>query len=437
MQRRMSLWIVALVLLAAAKGLAADGGGYRGPDRNGVYPQKGLLKRWPECGPRPIWKFERLGDGWSSVTVVNKTVYVLGGASPGHLFSFTLDGELKYREPYGREFQKRFNGSRATVEIKDGKAVFSSGVGVIYCCDAATGKTLWSLDTVAEFKNQVPGWGYNVSPLIVDDRVVFSIRRGVATTVAADLATGKTVWANEASTFAIADSSPILARPGKTPLIVDSLWSATIAADPADGRIVWKDPMKSGSIATPVWAEGMLVASVGGALTAFTPAADGRGFEPAWQGPGFRQIAQIVVLDGKVFVQGDDTQVREVREAKAGREVVTTRPTKVLCLRAFDLKTGKPLKSEPIVKEGSLWAADGMVYMLEGGEGAWQKGEPARTRISLVKPTPVGFEIVSRFEPLVGTKEAWVNAAVAEGRLFIRHGSLIACYDISDPDHGR
>ena len=102
----------------------------------------------------------------------------------------------------------------------------------------------------------------------------------------------------------------------------------------------------------------------------------------------------------------------------------------MFCIQARDLATGKRLHSEPVTKDGSMSAADGMIYLLEGGEGAWQAGQPAKTQLSLIKPTPTGFEIVSRFDPLVGTKEAWLNPCIAAGRLFLRHGSLLACYDL-------
>lgn len=432
----MSHYGAKLVVLASvlayglASARAADSGGYRGPTRNGVYPEKGLLKTWPEGGPKLLWKYDQLGPGWTSVTVANQTAYVLGGASPGRLFAFTLDGQLKFTKPYGPDFRKRFDGSRSTVDIKDGRAYFASGLGVVYCLDAATGETLWSVDTVVRFKNQVPGWGYNISPLVVDDKLVLPIRRGTNTMVALSLKTGETLWANEPSTWAIGDSSPVLVEDGKTRLIVNNLWNATIAVDPATGKVVWKHEGPSGTIVTPVYHEGRLFAAVGGKATMYKLRPDGQGFERLWEGSGFNGISQAVQLDGKVFLLANESRSVEYTETKGGKETKRTRTANVLCLQALDAATGRKVRSEAVQKEGSICAADGMVYLLEGGEGAWQQGEPAKTRISLFKPTADGFETAGAFFPVIGTKEAWVNPAIAEGRLWVRHGGLIAVYDI-------
>jgi hypothetical protein len=75
--------------------------------------------------------------------------------------------------------------------------------------------------------------------------------------------------------------------------------------------------------------------------------------------------------------------------------------------------------------QGSIVAADGMVYVVEGAERNWKT-----PRMSLLKPTPEGFELAGQFTPVVGTKELWVSPTVAQGRLFIRHGSTLSVYDI-------
>ena len=51
---------------------------WRGPDRNGHYPESNLLKEWPENGPELLWTYEGIGDGYSSATVSNGVIYVSG-----------------------------------------------------------------------------------------------------------------------------------------------------------------------------------------------------------------------------------------------------------------------------------------------------------------------------------------------------------------------
>jgi outer membrane protein assembly factor BamB len=42
---------------------------WRGQNRNGIYNETGLLKKWPENGPKLLWHFDELGDGHTSAAV--------------------------------------------------------------------------------------------------------------------------------------------------------------------------------------------------------------------------------------------------------------------------------------------------------------------------------------------------------------------------------
>ena len=140
--------------IAANIAFAEYSGGYRGPNRDGIYPATGLLKKWPEGGPQLLWKHENVGDGFSSVVVVNKNVYVTGknhddGAKNGSLHCFTLDGQLEWKKKYGPETATgRFEGPRATPEFVDGVICFTSGKGSLYCMDAETGDIKWQVDLI-------------------------------------------------------------------------------------------------------------------------------------------------------------------------------------------------------------------------------------------------------------------------------------------------
>jgi hypothetical protein len=70
-----------------------------------------------------------------------------------------------------------------------------------------------------------------------------------------------------------------------------------------------------------------------------------------------------------------------------------------------------------------------MVYLLEGGATS-RFGKPRRVWLNLIRPTADGYEVVSTFEPLLGSLEAWVHPCIAEGRLFHRLGRLLAVYDL-------
>ena len=70
--------LVELLVLAALLGAPAFGAsmvGYRGPENNGIFPAKGLLKKWPKEGPKLLWKY-KVGDGWCHPSVVDGLVYL-------------------------------------------------------------------------------------------------------------------------------------------------------------------------------------------------------------------------------------------------------------------------------------------------------------------------------------------------------------------------
>ena len=71
-----------LVLWAQAKpkpgAVESDWFQFRGPKRDGLSPDTGLLKEWPASGPTLAWKASGLGEGFSSVVVAGKAVYTMG-----------------------------------------------------------------------------------------------------------------------------------------------------------------------------------------------------------------------------------------------------------------------------------------------------------------------------------------------------------------------
>jgi outer membrane protein assembly factor BamB len=55
----------------------ADWPQWRGPDRSGVSKESGLLKQWPEGGPKLLWQVNDLGDGYATPIVVGNRIYML------------------------------------------------------------------------------------------------------------------------------------------------------------------------------------------------------------------------------------------------------------------------------------------------------------------------------------------------------------------------
>ncbi|MHC4659069.1 MAG: hypothetical protein ACYS83_07830, partial [Planctomycetota bacterium] len=102
---------------------------FRGPNRNGKSAETGLLKKWPEGGPELLWSVEdKLGIGFSSVTVVDGLIYTTGMVdNRGILFAFDLNGKDVWERDYGPEWTGARKGTRTTPTFDDGRLYVISG----------------------------------------------------------------------------------------------------------------------------------------------------------------------------------------------------------------------------------------------------------------------------------------------------------------------
>src|SRR5437899_9229141 len=67
-----------LVLSTALSAFGDEWPQWRGPQRNGISQETGLLKEWPKDGPKLHWKVADAGKGYSTPAVVGDRLYLLG-----------------------------------------------------------------------------------------------------------------------------------------------------------------------------------------------------------------------------------------------------------------------------------------------------------------------------------------------------------------------
>lgn len=425
--------VVACVVLSGAltdQAVAGNSGGYRGPGRDGHFPATGLLKSWPEDGPKLLWRNDELGWGYSSPCVVNGMVYV-SGQDPltrmGYLFAFTLDGALKWKKPYGTEFGAgRCSGPRGTPTVSDGLIIVPNaddGLRNIYCFDERTGTRLWHADLSSTYNTDKQGWGYNESPLVIGDRVFVTLLARNRTTppvVALDKKTGQVVWEAAPSDYDNGYSATDCSIQGfehnGRRLLVAALWRAILCLEADTGKLVWRIPAPKAppNGMTPVYHDGLLLVAspVGkGKHMLLKLSKDGSSYTELWE-YSLDGLSQAVFMGDKVF-------------AVRGRDLV-----------CIDIASGELLQKQDGYDAGSLVAAEGLVYWLEGGgrgmgaSNEYAPGYGVDARLSLVRPTGDGFEVVSSFKPERSLRDSWIHPTVAEGRLFHRHQPVIAVYDI-------
>lgn len=140
--------------------MAQDVAQWRGTNRDGIYNETGLMKKWPEAGPKLLWHFDELGDGHTSAAVTSKGLFITGMVNgQGLIYSFDLKGKLLWKKEYGKEWAESHNGVRSTPLIVKDKLYFMSPYGMLFCLNSADGKTVWSLDLAKEYGARNIKWG--------------------------------------------------------------------------------------------------------------------------------------------------------------------------------------------------------------------------------------------------------------------------------------
>ena len=136
----LSVLLTFLVMLESIVAAEAEWPCWRGSDRNGISQDTGLLKKWPEAGPKLLWKVDGLGKGFSTVAVTGGTIYITGDVENSlMLFAFDMNGKIKWKVPLDKTWTKNHPGSRSTPTIDNGRLYLLTGHGKAVCMDADSG----------------------------------------------------------------------------------------------------------------------------------------------------------------------------------------------------------------------------------------------------------------------------------------------------------
>jgi len=404
MRNRLPLLAITLVFLMAGLAAAEDWPQWRGLHRDGKSPETGLLKRWPDAGPKLLWKADGLGEGYSQPTVAGGVVYVTGSVKgTGHTFAIADGGKLKWKTPYGKAWKKQYNGPRTAPTIDDGRVYILSAYGQLVCMKAEDGGKLWERNVLKEFGGKNHMRGFTESVIIDGDHLICTPGGKDAAMVALDRSSGKTIWKTAGLKEKAAQCSPLLFEHGGRRLLTTCMATRVIGVDAETGKLLWTVPFRNRwgqSPNTPVYADGIVYVTAGdksGGI-GIELSADGTSARKKWSdGTLDCQHANVILLDGHIYGAPQ----------KGGRWI---------CL---ELKTGKVKSTSRAVPKGCATYADGMLYCY-GENGA----------MNLVKPDPKGLEVVSSFKIKHGRKQHWAHPSISDGRLYVRHGDAMMCYDI-------
>ena len=163
-----------LVLSFTLTSFAADWAQWRGPNRDGVNTEKGLAAKWPEGGPKMLYKATGVGVGFSSVVINDGTLYTLGDLDDAcYLFALDLKGNHKWKSRVGEPKGHRgYPGPRSTPTVSGGYVYVLGQYGDLVCVSTA-GKEVWRTNIQNDYSGKMmSGWKWSESPLVDDGKVI-------------------------------------------------------------------------------------------------------------------------------------------------------------------------------------------------------------------------------------------------------------------------
>ena len=400
---------LALVFAASASmGAGAEWPQWRGPNRDGKSPDRGLLKEWPAEGPRLLWKASGIGKGFSSVAVAGGAIYTCGDIGEDLVITaLDMNGTRKWQTRHDGAWKKNHPGSRSTPAIDDGRLYILSGHGLVGCYDARTGAKKWTVEVKSTFGGRVHKWGYSESVLVYENLAVVT-PGGQNCIVALDKLTGRTVWTSKGLSDPAHYSSCIAFSYGNVPMIAVLTGRAMVCVSASTGQFLWRNDRAAGKTAvcpTPVYSEGYVFGASGygngGACVKLQVSGGGVSAKQEWDTKDMVcHHGGYVVVDGYIYGNHGGGW------------------------NCLDLKTGEKKWGAKGVGKGSVCYADGMLYTYGESGG----------KIGLVHATPEGFKPAGEFS-VQGRGRSWAYPVVVGGRLYLRYGDSLYAFDVRGPDY--
>ena len=421
--KRFTVFLVVSALLCSGilTASAAEWPQWRGPNRDGVSSEVGLLKEWSPNGPKVLWKVP-LGEGFSGISISQGRVYTMfsEGNDEFVVCLDATDGEEIWRFRSDKNYHEGQggNGPRATPTI-DGDLLFTiSAYGKLYALNAGNGQEVWSHDLQQKFRSDMPRWGFSTSPLVDGESLLVEVGgKGEKSIVAFDKKNSDVVWSSHKDKLGY--SSPIAITVKGVRQIICFTGTKLVSVSPTDGTIYWKYPWKTGydvNAATPV----------------FIPP------DKVFISSGYDKGA--AVLQMRVFVSPEDDraatdQIREnqgtvrIEEIWKNRKMKNQFASSVLhenylygfdnsILKCIEANTGEEQWKSRGFGKGTVILADGHLIILSD-----------RGKLGLAEATPAGYIEKASTKVLNGL--CWTAPTLADGKLYVRNEQEMVCLDMT------
>lgn len=395
---------------------------FRGPERTGVSTDTGLLASWPEGGPKLLWDADGFGRGYSSPAIADGRIFILGDGlstvddKDEYLVCVNAsDGspiwKFKTGAPWDKHRQESWQSSRSTPTV-DGNRVYAvTAFGHLFCVDVNTGKEIWNRHLMNDMGGKKDdGWGYSESVTIDGDMLICTPGGPESTMVALNKATGETIWTcTNPKDIGAGHASVVVSNVAGKKIYVQTTGSGVMGVLASTGELLWtyEIPKTTAVIPTPIVRDDLVFFTVG----------YGRGGALLRQVPGTRNSVNVV----EVYPLNPALQNKHGGVVLVGNYVYGDSGDSGVPYCA-DLLTGEVVwKSRGSGKKSaSVVAADGKVFF------RYSNGV-----MTMVNASPEGFEEAGSFKvPGSGSRPSWAHPVIFGGKLYLREGDTLLCYDL-------
>lgn len=410
--RSVSLLACGLISLMVLPVFAADWPQWRGPERDDISSETGLLESWPGGGPEVKWINRDGGLGYAGFAVVDGTVYTMGlrGDTEYLIAISASDGTEKWSQPIGKVLKNGWgDGPRSTPTVDDGHVYCIAGRGRLSCFTTG-GKLVWKVE-MTDLGGEVPNWGYTESPLVDGPLVVCTPGGSKGALAALDKKTGKVRWRSREFKDGAQYSSVIKAMHHGQRQYIQLTMKSVVGIDARNGKVLWEAdwPGRTAVIPTPIYHDGHVYITSG-------------------YGVGCN-----------LFKISKDNQVTEVYDDRA-RKVMKNHHGGVIKVgdhvygysdgvgwTCQNFMTGELVWNEKReLKKGCISYADGHFYCVDESSG----------EVVLIEASPKGWNEKGRFTLSPQTTKRnprgriWVHPVISDGKLYLRDQEIIICYEL-------
>jgi outer membrane protein assembly factor BamB len=425
MKLTVKLSTAVLVVLSLTSLAASDWPWAYGPNRDHTSDQKGLLRSWPDGGPKVLWSMP-LGPGFGGPAVSQGKVYLLDRDEAVGDTLRALDfatGKQLWTFAYTAPGSFMFAGSRTTPTV-DGKFVYTVGpLGDLYAMDTTTQKPAWHKNIWKDFggSTELPRWAIVQHPLVYGDLLIVAPQTSEAGVVAYDKVTGELKWKSSPLSGTTGYVSPALAKIGGEDQLVMVMASIGRGRSARDGSVNGLDP-RSGKI---LWSYKGWQCAI--PVPPAVDAGDGRLLITGAYGAGTAMIQVKKEADGTYAVAelyknpdfGAHTQPPVLYQGHFySHYTINERSDGLVAMTMDGQVKWKTDQNPPFVRGGSI-LAEGLLLTNDGN-----------TKLYLIEPNPTGFKPLASAEVLA-PGDNWAPMALVDGKLLIRGQKELKCLQVA------